>query len=601
MAIDDLGFTALAWLGTYWVHSTLLLGAAILVARRWGSKRPRLAERTWRLALFGGLLTATLQVALGTDPVFGRWFLQDTKAAELANDTQRVSAPSPAQVAGAESDPSGLSGLGARAARPFDARDTRVRHSVRPSKPDASNSFRDAAQATARMARETALEPAERPLDGDSRSARTTIERSRPKPRGRERGERLAAALRADVLEDSSAHAPGDVAPSASEPNPLWSGATTQLARIKTLPWARALLSLWSLPALLGALWILWSWIRLERRLAKRERIVSGPLRDTLDRLVADSGYRGSVRLSSSSRLPAPITFRWNRPEICVPTRTASDLSPRQQESMLAHELAHVVRRDPLWFGCYALMERLFFFQPLNRVARRALQEEAELLCDDCAVRWTGQRLALASCLAEIAEWVVGRRQLALPAAGVAPGMASVRSALGNRVERLLDDRRSPIPEARSRWWTPGAFAALGVFVFAVPGVSASAESSEDPAPTHEHDWDPIPPLANDAGGRGALSAPARVDEASGDASNPGRRSRIAPGTAPVALGFTAARESLQLQLDLLTSELELLQAELKEHGLLQRYSSTLEALETKLQGLRSQQAKLDLLLRRLR
>ena len=61
------------------------------------------------------------------------------------------------------------------------------------------------------------------------------------------------------------------------------------------------------------------------------------------------------------------------------------------------------------------MIERLFFFQPLNRFARRALVDNAELLCDEKAVQWTGSRLGLASCLATVAEWHLERRSAALP------------------------------------------------------------------------------------------------------------------------------------------------------------------------------------------
>ena len=65
-----------AWLLTYLVHSTLLLGAAWIVSRRLGGRRLRLQETIWRFALMGALVTATAQLALGglgQAPLAGRW------------------------------------------------------------------------------------------------------------------------------------------------------------------------------------------------------------------------------------------------------------------------------------------------------------------------------------------------------------------------------------------------------------------------------------------------------------------------------------------------------------------------------------------------
>src|SRR5262249_45082714 len=66
---------AAAWLSTYALHSTLLLGAA-WAASGWLRRRsPRLEEAAWRGALVGSLVTASLQLAAGWHPLAGRWVL----------------------------------------------------------------------------------------------------------------------------------------------------------------------------------------------------------------------------------------------------------------------------------------------------------------------------------------------------------------------------------------------------------------------------------------------------------------------------------------------------------------------------------------------
>ncbi len=64
----------LAWLATYGVHSTLLLGSVALVTGLF-VKRDAWRDTLWKAALLGGLVTATLQLALGTRPLVGRWEL----------------------------------------------------------------------------------------------------------------------------------------------------------------------------------------------------------------------------------------------------------------------------------------------------------------------------------------------------------------------------------------------------------------------------------------------------------------------------------------------------------------------------------------------
>jgi hypothetical protein len=158
------------------------------------------------------------------------------------------------------------------------------------------------------------------------------------------------------------------------------------------------------------------------------------------------------------------------RPEIVVPPQAAQSLPPAHQESLLAHELAHVLRHDPAWRLAALLVERVFFFQPLNRLASRRVAQSAEYLCDDWAARHTRQPLALASCLTEIATWV------ARPGP-VATTMAGPRSILGRRVQRLLQPAR-----ASARPWWLGATLGLPLLglVAVAPGVSTRAQAKGD-------------------------------------------------------------------------------------------------------------------------
>ena len=60
-----------AWLSTYLLHSTVLLVPALLLARFLGSRRLSLQESVLRVALIGGILTATLQCGLGWQAATG--------------------------------------------------------------------------------------------------------------------------------------------------------------------------------------------------------------------------------------------------------------------------------------------------------------------------------------------------------------------------------------------------------------------------------------------------------------------------------------------------------------------------------------------------
>src|SRR5688572_27640785 len=54
-----------------------------------------------------------------------------------------------------------------------------------------------------------------------------------------------------------------------------------------------------------------------------------------------------AIALTVSDRLTSPVALSGD--EICLPSRALAELDPIRMESILAHELAHLVRRDPAW------------------------------------------------------------------------------------------------------------------------------------------------------------------------------------------------------------------------------------------------------------
>lgn len=211
--------------------------------------------------------------------------------------------------------------------------------------------------------------------------------------------------------------------------------------------WPLGVLALWLLGVYFGlARWQIRRW-RLETflRHTRRRPIAGTPLALMLRRLCQSAGIRYRVHLTASARIVSPVALEGR--EICIPARALADLRPDQQEGMLAHELAHIARGDAGWRLIADLVKALFFFQPLNYLAHRNLQEIAEYLCDDWAVAQTGGHLSLAQCLAEVASWF---QQCAQPLN--AAGLTGKPSLLVSRVTRLVThpDRR---PARVSMFW----------------------------------------------------------------------------------------------------------------------------------------------------
>jgi hypothetical protein len=158
--------------------------------------------------------------------------------------------------------------------------------------------------------------------------------------------------------------------------------------------------------------------------------------------------------------------------EICLPVRALAELDPIRMESILAHELAHLVRRDPSWLTAARVLEAVFFFQPLNVIARRRMQEAAEFASDAWASTRVSRPLDLAHCLARVAEWTIAAPRLPVPAMAERRGKVLVR-----RVERLTSGTviNETTPGRGARLAAAGALVGL---ILLAPRAAVGAEQS---------------------------------------------------------------------------------------------------------------------------
>jgi HEAT repeat protein/beta-lactamase regulating signal transducer with metallopeptidase domain len=233
-------------------------------------------------------------------------------------------------------------------------------------------------------------------------------------------------------------------------------------SRLPSLPLVAV--ALWGMIALASSLYYVARRLILIGRLADRRAVSDGPLAATLAELRLTTGYRRRVYLTMARTISSPVALGLS--EICVPELALSELGMEQQRSMLAHELAHLARRDSLWLAGASLIERFFFFQPLNRLARRELETTAEYLSDEWAMQKTGSAVSLAKCLATVAEWIQAS-PLGVPVAG----LAERRSLLVSRISRLLEGRRVAGPASRLAW-AGAALVGVVVTIAAAPRVS---------------------------------------------------------------------------------------------------------------------------------
>ena len=148
------------------------------------------------------------------------------------------------------------------------------------------------------------------------------------------------------------------------------------------------------------------------------------------------AAIRASVhpaKIRSVQGLPNPVFAAGVfRPRIYVASDLADQLTADELTSVLAHEMAHIRRRDPLRLSVYRFLSCTFFWIPALRRLSDDIADEAEIEADDAAS--FGRPLILASAILRLAD--AGRR---LPATvGFYSG-----DLLERRVRRLAGEETS--------------------------------------------------------------------------------------------------------------------------------------------------------------
>jgi Zn-dependent protease with chaperone function len=137
------------------------------------------------------------------------------------------------------------------------------------------------------------------------------------------------------------------------------------------------------------------------------------------------------------------------RPWIAVDPDLLATLDEAELDALLAHEMAHIRRRDPLLTLLTGLSRDVTFFLPGLHLATCWLRREQEEAADDLAARCTRRPGALASTILKVWESQTAARQLGAACAVVSstaavtlwPGLGGGRNAQPHvvvRVQRLI-------------------------------------------------------------------------------------------------------------------------------------------------------------------
>ena len=145
-------------------------------------------------------------------------------------------------------------------------------------------------------------------------------------------------------------------------------------------------------------------------------------------------GMKQTVRILVTEGLTTPVALGILRPTVLVPHDFTKRFSATQQQVILAHELAHLAGRDPIWLLASELVAALMWWHPLVHIARRRLLAVSEQTADEASTLVPDGPDVLAECLVKLGRRLNGRPRLGW----IATEGTGLRSGLAHRVQRLL-------------------------------------------------------------------------------------------------------------------------------------------------------------------
>ena len=212
------------------------------------------------------------------------------------------------------------------------------------------------------------------------------------------------------------------------------------------------------------------------------------------------------MRLVSSNQAIEPGVFGILRPVLMWPAGIEDRLSAAQIEAILAHEVAHVRRRDNLAALIHMLVEAVFWFHPLVWWIGARLVDERERACDEDVVRLGTEPDVYAESILKTCQFYIESPLVCV--AGV------TGSDLKKRVEQIMRSDAHVALSTLKRVFLGAAMVAaiaipVAIGIVTSPRVAAQIVAPAADSPTY--DVISIRPNDNPGGRMGGTAGPGRL------------------------------------------------------------------------------------------
>lgn len=189
---------------------------------------------------------------------------------------------------------------------------------------------------------------------------------------------------------------------------------------------------------LAGVVTLLVSWVWRRRsfvRVLKRgEHVRSGREWNALKSAMRSLNLTTDVQLVISRDKTEPTVCGFFRPVLLLPESVAEHLDDEELETIMLHELVHILRRDNLVGSLQMLVCAVFWFFPPVWFISRKLFDEREQACDEKVLEVYGAPERYATSILKVVRFCFGWKVAGLPGAG---GGSNLR----RRIENIMTNK----------------------------------------------------------------------------------------------------------------------------------------------------------------
>ncbi|GAB3778698.1 hypothetical protein GCM10028818_28100 [Spirosoma horti] len=184
-------------------------------------------------------------------------------------------------------------------------------------------------------------------------------------------------------------------------------------------------------------------WLYLQRLTRTATQPAAALCQQLANHIRSTLAIKTIVQVRESARIAVPMVVGVLKPVLLLPIGLVTNLTTREIEAVLAHELAHVKRHDYAVNLLQSVVEVLYFFHPALWWLSARVREEREHCCDDLAVQACGgDGRILARALAHVEEL---RLTPVESTPRLAMALTTNRQQLLHRVQRMLGVPTRPL------------------------------------------------------------------------------------------------------------------------------------------------------------